>query len=116
MVMTTKLNNDKTKCFDFVNLYSPTLGTLHYKIFIEFFSNIVHPITSFQNKGLKIKWNYECKETFYHSNNILTSSPIMNIFYLNEYFIVCIDAYKEGLEGVLKKNVHVICYDSRKLK
>jgi hypothetical protein len=34
----------------------------------------------------------------------------------NEDFIVCIDACKEGLVGVLSQNGHVVCYESRKLK
>ena len=34
----------------------------------------------------------------------------------NEDFIVCIDACKEGLGGVLTQNGFVICYESRKLK
>jgi hypothetical protein len=34
----------------------------------------------------------------------------------NEDFIVCINACKEGLGGVLSQNGQVICYESRKLK
>jgi hypothetical protein len=34
----------------------------------------------------------------------------------NEDFIVCTDACKEGLGGVLSQNGFVICYESRKLK
>jgi hypothetical protein len=30
-------------------------------------------------------------------------------------FLVCTYAYKEGLEGVLMKAKHVICYEFRKL-
>jgi hypothetical protein len=33
-----------------------------------------------------------------------------------EYFIVCIDACKEGLGGVLSQNGYVVSYESRKLK
>ena len=31
-------------------------------------------------------------------------------------FVVCIDASKEGLGGVLLQNDHTICYESQKLK
>ena len=31
-------------------------------------------------------------------------------------FIVCTDASKEGIEGVLLQNDHTICYESQKLK
>jgi hypothetical protein len=47
---------------------------------------------------------------------LLTSAPILNIIDPNEYFVVCIDACKEGLGGVLTQNGHVICYGSRNLK
>jgi hypothetical protein len=38
------------------------------------------------------------------------------IVYPNDDFIVCIDACKEGIGGLLIQNGHVICYESRKLK
>jgi hypothetical protein len=47
---------------------------------------------------------------------LLTSAPILRIADPNEDFIVCIDACKEGLGGVLSQNGFVICYESRKLK
>jgi hypothetical protein len=31
-------------------------------------------------------------------------------------FLVCIDACKEGLRGVLLQEGHVICYESRKIE
>jgi hypothetical protein len=47
---------------------------------------------------------------------LLTSSPILRIVDLNEDFIVCTDACKEGLGGVCSQNGYVVCYESRKLK
>jgi hypothetical protein len=47
---------------------------------------------------------------------ILTSAPILNIAYPYEYFVVCTDAFKEELGGVLSKKDHVVCYESKKLK
>jgi hypothetical protein len=47
---------------------------------------------------------------------LLTSAPILKIVDPNEDFVVCTDACKEGLGGVLTQNGHVICYESRKLK
>jgi hypothetical protein len=41
---------------------------------------------------------------------------ILKITYPNEDFVVCIDASKEGLSGVLTQKDHVVCYESRKLK
>jgi hypothetical protein len=34
----------------------------------------------------------------------------------NEYFVVCTDACKEGIGGVLSQKDHVVYYESRKLK
>jgi hypothetical protein len=34
----------------------------------------------------------------------------------NEYFFVCTDTCKEGIDGVLGQKDHLVCYDSRKLK
>jgi hypothetical protein len=48
--------------------------------------------------------------------DILTNAPILNIVDMNEYFVVCIDAHKEGLNGVPTQEDHVEYYDSRKLK
>jgi hypothetical protein len=47
---------------------------------------------------------------------LLTSAPILRISNPNEYFVVCTNACKEGLGGVLSQNGFVICYESRKLK
>jgi hypothetical protein len=47
---------------------------------------------------------------------LLTSAPLLKIADPNESFVVCTDACKEGLGGVLMQNGHVIGYDSRNLK
>jgi hypothetical protein len=47
---------------------------------------------------------------------LLTSSPILRIDDPNEDFIVCTDACKEGLGGILNQNGYEVCYESRKLK
>jgi hypothetical protein len=47
---------------------------------------------------------------------LLTSAPILKIDDPNENFLVCTDACKEGLGGVLTQNGHVIGYESKKLK
>jgi hypothetical protein len=47
---------------------------------------------------------------------LLTSAPIPRVADPNADFIVCTDACKEGLGGVLSHNEFVICYESRKLK
>jgi hypothetical protein len=47
---------------------------------------------------------------------ILTSTPILKIVDLDEDFVVCTDACKEGLNGVLSKKDHMVYYESKKLK
>jgi hypothetical protein len=84
--------------------------------FIAGFSRITHPITSLQRKGKKFQWTEECERSFQQLKKFLTSAPILRIIDPNEDFIVCIDACKEGLGGVLSQNGFVVCYESRKLK
>jgi hypothetical protein len=46
---------------------------------------------------------------------LLTNALVLNISDPNKEFLVCTDSYKEGLRGVLMKEGHVICYESKKL-
>jgi hypothetical protein len=69
-----------------------------------------------QKKGVKFEWTFECEEIFQHLKNLLTSAPILKIFYPNEDFLVCTYGCKEWLGGILSPNEHLICYESRKLK
>jgi hypothetical protein len=88
----------------------------YYKIFIEGFSTISHPITSLQKKGVKFEWTSDCEIIFQHLKYLFTSALILRIFYPNEDFIVCTNACKEGLGGDLSQNGHVVCHESKKLK
>jgi hypothetical protein len=36
----------------------------YYTRFIEGFSKISHPITSFKKKGVKFEWSAKCEENF----------------------------------------------------
>jgi hypothetical protein len=88
----------------------------YYMRFITIFSKISHPITSFQNKGVKFEWSAKCEENFQCLKDLLTSATILKVLDPDEDFVVCTNACKEGLGGVLMKNGQVICYESRKLK
>jgi hypothetical protein len=88
----------------------------YYRSFIVRFSRIAHPITSLQRKGNKFQWTEECERSFQQLKQLLTSTLIRRITDMNEDFVVCIDACKEGLGGVLSHNGFVVCYESRKLK
>jgi hypothetical protein len=80
----------------------------YYKRFIEGLSKILHPITSLQNKGVQFEWTLDCARSFKHLKSLLTSAPILRIVDSDEDFIVCMDACKEGLNGFLSQNEHVI--------
>jgi hypothetical protein len=88
----------------------------YYRRFIKGFSNIASPITSLQKKGVKFEWNSKCEESFQQLKVVLISVPILKIAYPYEYILVCMDACKEGLGGVLNQKDHVVCYESKKLK
>jgi hypothetical protein len=88
----------------------------YYRRFIVGFSRIAHPITSLQRKEHKFQWTKDCEKSFQQLKQLLTSAPILRITDPNEDFVVCTNACKEGLGGVLSQNGFVICYESRKLK
>jgi hypothetical protein len=88
----------------------------YYRRFIAGFSRISHPITSLQRKEKKFQWTEDYERSFQQLKKLLTSAPILRIAYPNEYFVVCTDACKEGLGGVLSHNGFIICYESIKLK
>jgi hypothetical protein len=47
---------------------------------------------------------------------LLTTTPILKVPDMDVDFLVCIDASKEGLGGVLMQDRQVIAYISRKLR
>jgi hypothetical protein len=88
----------------------------YYKRFIAGFSKIAHPITSLQKKGIKFEWTSMYEYNFNLLKELLTSDPILNIADPSGSFVVCTDACKEGLGGVLTQNGHVTSYESIKPK
>ena len=73
-------------------------------------------MTTCQKKSVRFVWSQQCQDSFDKLKNLLTTTPILRIVDPNKYFVVCTDASKEGLGGVLTQEGHVICYESRKLK
>jgi hypothetical protein len=73
----------------------------YYIRFIVRFSKIAHPITSLQRKEKKFQWTEECESSFQRLKQLLTSAPILKIANPNKDYVVCTDACKEGLGGVL---------------
>jgi hypothetical protein len=48
----------------------------YYRRFIAWFSQIAHPITYLQKKGVKFEWTFECEENFNFLKKLLTSAPV----------------------------------------
>jgi hypothetical protein len=63
---------------------------------------------------VKFEWTPKCEEGFQQLKYILTSAPCLNIADLDEDFVVCIDASKEGVGGALIQKDHVVGYETRK--
>jgi hypothetical protein len=87
----------------------------YYRRFIKGFSKIGCPITSLEKKGVKFLWTSKCEEIFQELKCLLANVPMLKIADPNKDFLVCTDACKEGLKGVLMQEEHVIFYECIKL-
>jgi hypothetical protein len=88
----------------------------YYRRFVEGFSKIAGPITELQKKNKKFVWTEKCAEAFKRLKELLTMAPILKVPDMDVDFLVCTDASKEGLGGVLMQDGRVIAYISRKLR
>jgi hypothetical protein len=88
----------------------------YYRRFVEGFSKIANPITELQKKNKKFVWTEKCAEAFRRLKELLTTTPILKVPDMDVDFLVCTDASKEGLGGVLMQDGRVIAYISRKLR
>eukprot|EP00253_Pinus_taeda_P035992 PITA_35992 len=88
----------------------------YYGRFVEGFSKVAFPITSLQKKGKVFHWTPSCQKSFEQLKHLLTTAPILSIADPNKEYVVCTDASKEGLGGVLMQEGRVIAYESRKFK
>ncbi|WVZ93034.1 hypothetical protein U9M48_039057 [Paspalum notatum var. saurae] len=84
----------------------------YYRRFIESFSRIAKPMTSFLEKGVPFIWTKERQAAFDELKKRLTTAPVLTLPDLTKSFTVYCDASKEGLgcEG------KVIAYASRQLR
>ena len=73
----------------------------YYRMFIERFSKVAHPITSLQKKGIKFEWTGRCQESFQQLKNLLTSALVLKVADPEKDFVVCTVACGQGLGGVL---------------
>ena len=76
----------------------------YYRRFVEGFTKIANPITELQKKNKKFVWTQKCAEVFWRLKDLLTTAPILKVPDMDTDFLVCTDAYKEGLGGVLMQD------------
>eukprot|EP00253_Pinus_taeda_P013617 PITA_13617 len=88
----------------------------YYRRFVEGFSKVAFPITSLQKKGKAFQWTPNCQQSFEQLKHLLTTTPILRIADPDKDYVVCTDASKEGVGGVLMQEGRVVAYESRKLK
>jgi hypothetical protein len=69
-----------------------------------------------QKKNKKFIWSDKCPEAFQKLKELLTTTPILKVPDMDKELLVCTDASKEVLGGVLMQDVRVITYISRKLR
>ena len=69
-----------------------------------------------QKKNKKFSWTEKCAEAFRRLKELLTTALILKVPNMDVDFLVCTDASKEGLGGVLMQDGRVIAYISRKLR
>jgi hypothetical protein len=76
----------------------------YYRWFVEGFSNIENSITELKKKKKKFFWTEKCAEAFWRLKELLTTTPILKVSDMDAEFLVCTDASKEGLGGVLMQD------------
>jgi hypothetical protein len=69
-----------------------------------------------QKKNKKFVWIEKCTESFKRLKELLTKTPVLKVPDMDVDFLVCIEASKESLGGVLMKYSRVITYISIKLR
>jgi hypothetical protein len=62
---------------------------------------IANPITELQKKKKEFVWTEKCAESFRRLKELLTTAPILKVPDMDADFLVCTDASKEVLGGVL---------------
>jgi hypothetical protein len=75
-----------------------------YRRFVEGFSKIANSITELQKKNKKFVWTEKCTEAFRRLKELFTTTPIIKVPDMDANFLVCTDASKEGLGGVLMQD------------
>jgi hypothetical protein len=76
----------------------------YYRRFVKGFSKIANQITELQKKNRNFVWTEKCTEVFRRLKELLTTTPILKVPDMGADFLVCTNASKEGLGGVLMQD------------
>lgn len=88
----------------------------YYRRFIEGFSKIAFTMTSLKKKRRTFQWTVECQQSFERLKRLLTTTHVLKVADPKKSFMVCMDASREGVGGLLIQEGNLIAYESRKLK
>jgi hypothetical protein len=88
----------------------------YYRRFIENFSKIAKPLTSFLEKGVDFSWTNERQMAFEELKKMLTTAPVLTLPDHSKKFTVYCDASRDGLGCVLMQEGRVIAYASWQLR
>lgn len=73
----------------------------YYRRFIEGLSKLAYPIMSLQRKETKFNWTKKCENSFQKLKHLFTIVLILRITDPSIDVVVCTNAYKEGIGGIL---------------
>jgi len=92
----------------------------YYRKFIQNVTEILAPLFSLLKNSNPFKWNEKCQKAFETVKEILTHSPVLQIYNHQKHCFVSTDASRIGIDGVLKQesndsSLHPVAYFSKKL-
>lgn len=88
----------------------------YYHKFVKYFSKVANPIIYLQKKDKKFLWDDKCEKVFIILKAKLTTTPILKFPNPLKDFIICTNAYGDGIGGILLKEGLVVAYESISLK
>ena len=88
----------------------------YYRRSVQDFSRIAAPMTRLTQKNAKFVWSDACENSFQVLKEKLTTTPVLILPNGEDKFIVCCDASRVRLGGVLMQNGRVVAYAYRQLK
>ena len=88
----------------------------YYRRFVDGFSSISSPLTTFSQNKFKFEWSQACERSFQELKDNLTSAPVLTLPEDIKGFLVHCDASRVGLGCFLMQYGKMIAYASKQLK